>query len=165
MELLKLLSTSEIFAQVISFLLLLALLRAFAWKRLLKLLDDRKEKIASEFREIDHTRRDVESMKFSYEKKLAGMENEAKARMQKALDEARHAADEIKAKAQKDGEGIFKEARDNIKVEIAKAREELKDQIAELSVSVAEKVIQEKLSQEDEKRLALDFLNRLESKK
>lgn len=165
MELLKLLSTSEIFAQILSFLLLLALLRVFAWKRVLKLLDDRKDKIASEFREIDQAKQDAESMKSSYEEKLAGIENEAKARIQKAVDESRRIADEMKAKAQKDGEEIFKEARENIKVEIVKAREELKDQIAELSVSIAGKVIQEKLSEEDEKRLALDFLGQLESKK
>ena len=165
MELLKLLSTSEIFAQILSFLLLLALLRIFAWKRILKLLDDRKDRIASEFRKIDQARQAAEGMKSSYEEKLAGIENEAKARIREAMDESRRLADEIKAKAQKDGEEIFKEARDNIKVEIVKAREELKDQIAELSVSIAGKVIQEKLSEEDEKRLALDFLSQLESKK
>ncbi len=48
MELLKLLSTNEIVAQVLSFLILLFLLRKFAWKKILKILDERKEKIALE---------------------------------------------------------------------------------------------------------------------
>ena len=47
MELLKLLSTSEIVAQILGFLLLFFLLRAFAWKRLLALLDERKARISS----------------------------------------------------------------------------------------------------------------------
>ena len=53
MEILKLLSANEIVAQILSFLLLLAILRIFAWKRLLKLLDDRRESIALEFRKIE----------------------------------------------------------------------------------------------------------------
>lgn len=165
MELLKLLSTSEIFAQVVSFLLLLALLRAFAWKRLLKLLDDRKARIAAEFNNIEKAKADVEGMKSAYEERLAKVGDEARERISEAINEARRLAAEVKAKAEKDSEEIFKDARENIKVEVAKAREDLKDQIADLSIAVAEKVIQERLSEGGEKKLALDFLNRLETKK
>lgn len=164
MELLKLLSTSEIFAQVLSFLLLLALLRIFAWKRLLKLLDDRKTRIASEFNKIDEAKRGVEEMKSDYARRIAGIEDEARLKIQEAVDEGRRLAGELRAKAQEESEETFKGARENIKAEIAKAREELKDEIADLSVSIAEKVIQAALSKEAEKKLALDFLNRMESK-
>jgi len=165
MELLKLLSTSEIFAQVVSFLLLLWLLRAFAWKRLLKLLDERKARIATELNNIEKAKADVEGMKSAYAEKLAKIEDQARERIAQAVNEARRLAAEVKSKAEKDSEEIFKGARENIKAEVAKAREDLKDQIADLSIAVAEKVIQEKLSEEGEKRLALDFLNRLETKK
>lgn len=165
MELLKLLSTSEIFAQVVSFLLLLALLRAFAWKRFLKLLDDRKAGIASELDKIEAAKADIAKMKAGYDERLAGIEDTARARISEALNEAKRLGDEIITKAQKDSEELFKNARDGIKVEVVKAREELKDQIAELSILVAEKVIQEKLSEDEEKKLAVDFLNKLESGK
>jgi F0F1-type ATP synthase membrane subunit b/b' len=52
-ELLKMLSGSEILAQILSFFILLFLLRIFAWKKILGLLDQRKEKISSQLSEID----------------------------------------------------------------------------------------------------------------
>ena len=55
MDLLKLLTAKEIVAQIISFLLLMALLRVFAWKKLLNLLDERRARIASEFKKIEDT--------------------------------------------------------------------------------------------------------------
>ena len=56
MELLKMLSASEVFAQILSFFLLLFLLRKFAWKKILGLLDQRKEKITSDFKEIENNK-------------------------------------------------------------------------------------------------------------
>ena len=67
MELLKLLSTSEIVAQILGFLLLFFLLRAFAWKRLLALLDERKARISSEFQKIEETKAALERIKTDYE--------------------------------------------------------------------------------------------------
>jgi len=52
MELLKLLSANEIVAQIISFLLVFTLLRIFVWKHFLKILDDRRDRIASELKVI-----------------------------------------------------------------------------------------------------------------
>ena len=74
MELLRLLTANEIVAQIISFLLLMAILRVFAWKKLLKLLDDRRERIASEFKKIEDTQAAVERMRVDYDKNLAGIE-------------------------------------------------------------------------------------------
>jgi F0F1-type ATP synthase membrane subunit b/b' len=56
MELLKLLSGSEIVAQIISFLVLLFILRIFLWDKVLKVLDNRRERIASEFKQIEDTK-------------------------------------------------------------------------------------------------------------
>ena len=53
MGLLKLLNANEIAAQIITFLILLFLMKRFAWKPFFKVLDDRRERIASEFKKID----------------------------------------------------------------------------------------------------------------
>ena len=60
MELLKLLSTSEIIAQVVNFLLLLILMRVFFWKKVLKLLDERRDRISSQLEHIENTKKEIE---------------------------------------------------------------------------------------------------------
>ena len=70
MELLKLLSASELVAQIVSFLILFFLLRALMWKRILGVLDERKNRIATELQNIDDTKGTVEKLKADFETKL-----------------------------------------------------------------------------------------------
>ena len=162
MELLKLLSANEMIAQIICFLILLAILRVFLWDRFLKILDDRRERISSETRAIEAAKSDMERLRAAYEGKVGMIEEEARARIQEAINEGRRIADEIKNKAEAQGERILDNAKDNIRIELAKAREGLKDEIVDLVIEVAEKVLEEKLSGAEDKRFVEDFLNRID---
>ena len=158
MELLKLLSTNEIVAQIISFLVLVFILRAFAWKRILSLLDQRKERIASDFKQIEDAKLEIEKIKASYEEKMSAIEESARVKIQEAVDESRHVAQEIKEKAQSDALVLMEKSHDNIKIELSKAKEELKEKIVELTINAAEHIIKEKLTSEQDKKLILGFL-------
>ena len=165
MELLKLLSTSELFAQVVSFLLLLFLLRVFAWKRLLKLLDDRRERISSEFKKIDEAKSEVEKLRESYEARLASVSEEARAKILEAVNEGRRQAEELRQNALSEGQALIARARDDVKAEILKAEEKLKNRIVNLTIDAAEKVMQEKLSEGQDRKLIEAFLKELETEK
>lgn len=162
MELLKLLSANEIVAQVISFLILLFMLRAFAWKKLLKLLDERKERIASEFRSIEDTKRDVQGLKAEYETRLLKIEESAKARIQEAVVEAEKIVHEIKKNANLEAQKIIDDSRKNILYETARAKEKLRDEIIDLIVSATEQVVSGKIKSEDDKKLIAEFLERVD---
>lgn len=162
MDLLKLLSANEIVAQVVTFLILLAVLRVAFWKKILATLDARKEKIASEFRHIDEVKSAAERLKADYEKHLAQIEDEAHERINEAMAEGRRQGDEIRERAEKDASRILENSKEHIKAEVAQAKEELKDQIVDLTIAVTEKIIQEKYSEEDDKRLIGDFLKEIQ---
>jgi len=164
MELLKLLSANEVIAQTIAFLLLLVIMRAVFWKKFLKLLDDRKERISSEFRMIEASRRETEKMKQDYEKKLDTIAETARDKMQEAINEGRRIGDEIRDNASKDGEKIVENARAVIKSDIAKAKEEMKNEMVGLVIDVAGKVVQEKLSVEEDRKLVEYFIKEAEEK-
>ena len=164
MELLKLLSANEIIAQIACFLILLAILRVFLWKRFLKILDDRKERISSEMRSIEAAKSEMEKLRATYESKVSIIEEEARARIQESINEGRRIAGEIKARAEAQGEKILENAKENIRIELSKARQGLKDEIVDLVIGVAEKVLEEKLSGAEEKRLVEDFLKGVEHK-
>jgi F-type H+-transporting ATPase subunit b len=165
MELLKLLSTNEIIAQTIAFLILLAIMRTVFWNKFLKLLDDRKERIASEFKLIEDARTETERIRLDYEKKLAAIEEAARDKMQEAINAGRRIAEEIRENASKDGDKLVENARATIKNDLAKAREELKNDMVGLVIDTAGKVIQEKLSEEEDKKLVEYFLRETEAKK
>lgn len=162
MELLKLLNTSEIIAQIISFLFLFFLLRLFLWKRLLGLIDSRKEKIAAEFRRIEDNKSEISKLKSDYQSKIDLIEDLTKARIQEAVIEGRKITEEIRKKARQDAQDIIENARENIKYELLKAKEELRDEIVDLTISTAESLIKDRLTEDDDKRLVRDFLEQID---
>ncbi|MDD5427765.1 MAG: F0F1 ATP synthase subunit B [Candidatus Omnitrophica bacterium] len=164
MELLKLLSANEIVAQVITFLLLLFLMKRFAWKPFLKTLDTRKERIASELKRIEAAKAEVNGLKTDYESRLASIEAEAKNRIRAAVEEGRKSAEDIRRLAREDGERIFAKAQESIKAEVAKAEEALKDKIVNLTIDVASKVVQERLTEEDDRAIVETFIKEMEKK-
>lgn len=165
MELLKLLSASQIVAQVLSFLFLFFVMRIFVWKKFLKLLDDRKARVAMELKKIDDTRLEVSRAMGEYERKLGSIDATAKARIEEAVAEGERIAKEIIDKARSEAEKAGIDSREIIDGEIRKAREELKKDIVDITIAVAEKVIAEKLTEADDRRMVEDFIKKTESLK
>lgn len=158
MELLKLLSANEIIAQVLGFLILLGLLRIFAWKSILGLLDKRKERIAQEFKNIEEAKADIEKLKLEYADKLASIDETAKLKIHDALNEAKVILEDSRKKGYIQAQEIIDNARSSIKYELAKAKEDLKEEIIDLTLKATESLIQEKLTEEGDKKLVKDFL-------
>jgi len=165
MDLLKLLSTSEIIAQVISFLSLLIILRIFAWKPLLKLLDARKERISAEFKRIEETQAEVEKLRLDYNGRINAIEATANLKIREAVQVGEEIAEEIKKKANEEAQRIVNSAKEDIKYAVSRAKEEVKEQIVDLTISAAEDIIQEKLTTEQDRKLVYDFLKRIDGLK
>lgn len=164
MEMLKLLSVNELVSQIICFLIFLGIMRVFLWKRFLAILDKRSQTISSEFKKIDEEKDAASRIKSEYEAKLSSIDAEAKVIIRDATVRANKLSDEIRAKAQIDSEKIVENARFNIAEELTKAKENLKTTIVNLTIQVAEKVIQEKLSEDDDRRLVEDFIEGISKK-
>ncbi|MBU2258576.1 MAG: F0F1 ATP synthase subunit B, partial [Candidatus Omnitrophica bacterium] len=162
MEFLKFLSASEIVAQIVNFLLLLFLLRLFFWKRILKLLDERKARITSEFKNIEEAKKGMEGLKAEYETKLNSIEAITKVKIQEAVDEGKIKAVEIIKKANLEAQKNIDSARADIKYEINKAKEQLKEEIIDLTIGAVEGVIKDKLTEADDKKIVEEFLKNID---
>jgi len=162
MGLLDMLSTNEIIAQVLGFLMLLFLLRIFAWKKLLGLLDERKARIASEFKKIDDAKAEVEKLKSDYASKLDEIEEAANLKINEAAAEGKRITEEIRKKAHEEAQDIINSAKKNITYELSKAKEQLKDEIVGLTIKATESIINEKFTGEKDKKLVEDFLDKLD---
>jgi len=156
------LSGSEILAQILSFFLLLFLLRIFAWKKILGLLDQRKEKISSEFAGIEETKRQIAQLKSDYESKIANIASLAQTKIDEAAQEAKLASVQIRKKAHEEAQDIITDARQQVKHEVSKVQEQLKEKIVDIALGAARSVIQEKLTEDGDRKIVEDFIREVQ---
>ena len=162
MELLKLLSANEIVAQIVTFFLVLWLLRAFMWKRLLRLLDERKERIVSEFKAIEDAKRDLNGIKAAYDGKIALIEEEAKKRIHEAVNEGAKITEAMRKQAQEEAQDIIESAKAAMKEDLAEAKVELREEIVNITIRAAENVIEERLTADEDRKIVESFLDKMD---
>ena len=163
MNLSELINFKEVILQMINFFLVLILLKVFLWKKLLKVLDDRKARIASDFQKIEDAKQDVARIKADYEGKVASIETEARHRIQEAVEEGKKASEEIHSQAHRDAQDIIENAKSSMLFELAKARQDMRKELVELTMMATENLIEEKLTGEQDKKLVEDFLKRIDN--
>jgi len=154
----------EILVQFVGFVAFFFVLKMLAWKPLLKLMDERRQKIEKGFADIESTRKEVESMKSDYENRLAQVENEARQKIQEAVEEGRRSAHVIEQEARDEAHKILQKAETNIQLEIDKARIELKAHIVGLAVKATERILKEKVDEAKHKKMTLEFIEDAEIK-
>jgi len=147
-----------IFWTAITFLFLLIILRKFAWKPILGAVSEREEGIKNALNEADKARQEMVNLKSDNEKIL----KEARAEREALLKDARTIKDkmisEAKDDATKQANKIIIQAKASIESEKQAALTELRNQVAELSIGIAEKVIKEELSNKDKQIALIDKL-------
>jgi F-type H+-transporting ATPase subunit b len=134
------------FWQTVVFVLLIFLLKKFAWKPILDAVNEREDGIKNALLSAEKAREEMASLQSDNEeilkKAIAQRDNllkEAKDIKQKLIDEA-------KEEANTEAKKIINQAQESILIEKNAAIIDLKNQVAELSIDIAEKVLKEKLS-------------------
>lgn len=140
-------------AQVVNFLILLFILKRFLYKPLLKVLNERKQKIAESLKNAESIERNLQQIQEESEKIMAKTLQEA----QKILDQTNEVATQILADANRKAEQILLKATDDGKKIIQLQKQILMDQVKESAGSlvtlVFEKVIGKKITREDQQKL------------
>jgi len=134
-----------IFWMTLAFGIVLWVLAKYAWKPILKSLKDREDSIDQALHEADKARQEMKALKFSNEELLA----EAKEERDKLLKQAREIKEKLiedaRLKANEESNRIIESAREAIQNEKMAAMIDLKNQIAKLSIEIAEKVLEREL--------------------
>lgn len=143
-----------IFWMTLSFLIVLFLLKKFAWKPILNSLKERETSIEDALNSAKKARDEVSNMKTENERILQEARNERDLLLKQARETKDMIVNEARGKAQTEADRIIAIARETITNEKLAAITELKNQVAILSIEIAEKVIRQQLST-DEKQKAL----------
>ena len=141
-----------IFWMTISFLCVMFILGKFAWPMILKALKEREESIANALNAARKAKEEMASLKADNEKLIM----QARAERDQLLKEARDTRDaivaEAKNKAQAEANKIMAQTRDSINNEKIAAITELKNQVAAMSIEIAEKILRQELSNDEKQK-------------
>ncbi len=133
-------------AQIVNFLILLWILAKFAYKPLLKAMDDRRMRIVKDMDNAENARKDAEALKQQYAEKMKEARKEANNIIARANAQAQQLHDETLAKAQKEREEILASGRERVEAERKKALLEVREQVIALSTEIAGRVLEQKLA-------------------
>lgn len=147
--------------QVIGFLIVLWVLKRYAWKPVLGLLEERRARIANDVASAERLRHEAERIKAEYEEQLRGIEVQARQRIQAAIGEGQKVADEIRAHAHRDARAITEKAKADLDMEYKKARAQLREEMVAMSLGAAERLLQTRMDAPEHKKLVDRFLDEL----
>jgi F-type H+-transporting ATPase subunit b len=146
---------------LISFFILLILLKKVAYPQILKAMKNREDTIRQQLEEAQKTRKEAETLLEDYKRQLA----EARFEAQKVINEGKELGEnmrkEVIQKAQEESNQIVKRAQEEIELQKQKALLELQERIADLSIMVASKVINKTLNPEDHRRLVEEYISKV----
>ena len=146
------------FWQLLIFIFLVLLLKKFAWKPILDTVNERESSIKDAMSEADKARNEMAAIQESNQKVL----KEARAEREALLKDARNTGAEIIAQAKTDAKTeankIISQAQEAIQNEKRAAVNELKNQVAKISLEIAEKVIDTELANKDKQTQLVDKL-------
>ncbi len=155
----------QIVTHIIGFVIAVIILKKFAWKPLLSMLEERRGKIKSEFDSIEQERKKTEKLYSDYQTKLKEIDSLARAKIQEAAREGQNLANEIKENARREAKQIVTRTREDIQRDLDKAKVQLRDDVVNITLHLAEKLIQEKLDQEKDRQLVAQFVDEMKQGK
>lgn len=126
---------------VATFLLLLLILSKTAWKPILDGVAARERKIREDIERAEKANADAASLRQAYEAQLAASQREMQQMVSQARSEAEKSRAEMVSAAKAEAERIVEKGRKDLVGETDRLRDELRSELAALSVSIAEKIL------------------------
>lgn len=148
-----------VFWMLVSFSIIVFLLKKFAWPVILGSLQEREKSISDALNAAEKAKQDMANLKADNEKLLAEARNQRDLILKEARDAKESIINEARSKATEEADRLLRLSREQIQNEKMAAITELKNQVASLSIEIAEKVIRQQLSNDEkQKQLVQDML-------
>ncbi len=146
---------------VIIFLILLFLLKKYAWKPLLNSLNNREQGIKDTIDRAEKLREEAEKILEENKKRLEAADDQSR----KIINESKELAEKLKseliAKTGEETNRMIQQAKSEIDREKQAAIDKLKDEVGSLAVQAASKIIDENLDEKKQKKILESFINQI----
>lgn len=144
-----------------SFILLLVLIKKFAWSNITGIFEERAEKIASDIDRAEEARQKAEVLAQKREDELAGSRKEAKTIIENAKETAEQSKANILADAKLEAGHLKEKANQEIAQNKVEALQSVKGEVADLTISLAGKIISQDLDSHAHKALIDQYIDQL----
>lgn len=149
---------------VCNFLLLVYLLKKFAWNRIIGALESREQQIAQDKLQAQQAREAAEKIKSELDEKLAQIADEAAKKMAEAVKMGETQKEQLLAAAKEQSERLAEQAKAQIEAEKNKVLSDVRGEIARVSVLAASKVIEQQLNEDAAKAVVDRVLAEVKAK-
>ena len=145
-------------AYLFNVIILFLILRRVLYKPVKKFLDEREARYARRAEEIERRDHDTQEQKAKYEELMGHVEEQTSAMLRDSRMVANRRAEDIIARAEAQAEEMIRQARKEIADEKRLARQEIREEIVDLAVDMAARILEREVSAEDHKRIVDRFL-------
>ena len=153
-----------IFWTIVNFLILAALLAKFAWKPVIKALDEREEKIKNDISSAQEARAEAQKIQQEMQAKLEDLSNQSIQKLKEAQAIANEEKKKILAAAATEANAIVEQAKAEIAGQTQKAVEALKAQMADTTLLALQKFITKQTDAETSRKQVEEILKEIELK-
>ncbi|MCF2670754.1 F0F1 ATP synthase subunit B [Butyricicoccus pullicaecorum] len=151
----------RVFVTICNTLITFLIVKHFLYKPLRNMLAAREQEVSDLYAKAETDRREAEAMKRDYTVSIANAKQEAADIVSGAQKRAEKRSEEILQQANTEAATLKKRAEESIEQERKKAMNELKGEIADLSVRIASKVVEREVKEDDHKRMIEDFISKV----
>lgn len=149
--------------QIIIFVILLVILKKIAWKPLLTALHTREQSIKDSINQAEQLKKDAEMLIEQNKKNMAEANTQSMQIINNAKDMANKLRDELMTKSQEDSRKLLEQAKLEIKQEKESAMADLRNEVSDLAIKSAEKIINDNLDETRQKKIVNDFISQIPS--
>jgi F-type H+-transporting ATPase subunit b len=150
---------------ILTFLVLLALLGKFAWRPLLAALDSRQEAIKKSLQDAELAKQELAKIQQESTKIIGQARIEADSIVAKTLSDAERLREDLKTKAREEADAMVRNAEQQIQLQTRQALQDIRQEVADIALMVASKLIERNLGKEDNDRLIAETLKQIELSK
>ena len=149
---------------VCNFLLLVYLLKKFAWGPIIGALEKREAQVETDKQTAVQARQSAEALKKELDERLEQISNEAAQKLSAAVKAGELQKEQILAQAKEQSDRLIEQAAQQIQAEKIKAMEDVRDEIASLSVLAASRVVERNLTQTQADEIVTQVLEEVKNK-
>jgi F-type H+-transporting ATPase subunit b len=150
---------------ILTFLVLLGLLAKFAWRPLLKALEGRQEAIKKSLEDADRAKEELARMQQESAKIIEQARVEADSILSRTRSDADRLREELKVRAKEEADTMIRNAEQQIQLQTRQALQQIRHEVGDIAVTIASKLLERNLTNEDNDRLIRETLRQLEVSK
>ena len=150
---------------ILTFLVLLGLLAKFAWGPLLKALESRQEAIKKSLDDADRAKQEMTRLQQESAKIIEQARIEADSILSRTRSDADRLREELKVRAKEEADTMIRNAEQQIQLQTRQALQQIRHEVGDIAVTIASKLLERNLTNEDNDRLIRETLRQLEVSK